>query len=77
MSFERSDAFFELRVVLPSNITAHVCLPAALLPPNSTVTLDQVPAAHSSPEQGQLCLQQLLGGGKAGHTVAAVTKIMK
>ena len=75
VSFERSDAFFELRVALPSNTTAHVCLPAGLLPPNAAVTLDEAPAAHVSPEQGQLCLLHMLGGGKAGgHTVMAVTK---
>jgi alpha-L-rhamnosidase len=71
VSFRRSDGFFELRVVLPpSNTTAaHVCLPAALLPPHAVLKLDGEPAAGSRPEKGQLCLTKMLGGGS--HIIVA------
>lgn len=54
---------------MPGNTTAHVCLPAALLPRDAALTLDGEAAASNQPERGQVCLVEMLGSGS--HTVHA------
>jgi alpha-L-rhamnosidase len=70
VSFAQSTAGFQLNISVPTNMTADVCLPAALVPQNPTLLLDGTAAASTRPHPGQLCLADLLGSGS--HRVEAV-----
>ena len=73
--FNRSKSHFELQVSLPNNTRGHVCLPTALLPPNSVLILDGSQADSSRPEKGQLCLVDMIVGGDTEHTIVAMVKL--
>lgn len=72
VSFWQSPALFLLNITLPGNMTADVCLPAALLPLDSALFLDGASVRSTRPHPGQLCIAGLLGSGK--YSVQAIAR---
>ena len=72
VSFSQSPARFLLNITLPGNMTADVCLPAALLPLDSALFLDGASVRSTRPHPGQLCIAGLLGSGK--YSVQAIAR---
>jgi alpha-L-rhamnosidase len=71
VSFVQSERYgFELNVTVPSNTSAHVCIPAALVPLDAVLLVNRTEWASTRPHLGQLCLVEMLTKGL--HTVQAL-----
>ena len=64
VSFLQSAAGFQLNVSVPTNTTADVCLPAALLPRDPVLFLNGAAVAGVRTLPAQLCLTAVLGSGR-------------